>query len=149
MSEPDWLNREYPPPTPSPCNDCPWRRVATKGWLGPHDAIEWLQIAHGESAIACHQTIKGTIVNDSGENVGDWSHPAMRQCRGAAIFREHVMKSPRNPAVETGPPDPEHVFVTNAEFIEHHTGKPMTDDEIRQAMFRVELHTPDYQEGER
>lgn len=133
MSERPDLNKTYPPNTGKPCSDCPWRRNAKKGWLGPYTAMEWVQIVHGDSPIACHQTI--TETNEDG--VGDWDHPAMRQCRGAAIFREHVCKSPKNPSIETGPDDPEHVFVSNAEFLSHHTGQAMTDEEIVQAMHRA------------
>lgn len=116
-----------PETTPQPCNDCPWRRVAKRGWLGPWTAAQWLAIVHGDSPIACHQTI--TETDESGS--GDWEHPAMRQCRGAAIFREHVCKSPRNPEIETGPEDRDNVFANNYEFYRHHTGDDeITDSEI-------------------
>lgn len=130
---------EYPPPTPKPCNDCPWRKIAIPGWLGPYPAERWLEIAHGESPVACHQTI--TEVNDEG--VGMWDHPAMRQCRGVAIFREHVCKSPRHPDIETGPTDPDNVFVTNAEFMEYHTGQPVTDEEAAQIVNRIRYYKED------
>lgn len=119
MLEQDWDTKlqEYerqlaylPPATSSPCNDCPWRRNAIAGWLGPHTASEWLDIAHGESAIACHQTID--------HNGQDWSE--LKQCRGAAIFRANVAKLPRNPKVAVGPEDHEHVFSSSKEFLEHH-----------------------------
>lgn len=113
-----------PPPTAAPCKECPWRRAAVPGHLGPYSAETWCRIAHGESAIACHLTIKDT---DS-EGHGDWEHPAMRQCRGAAIFRENVLKSPRNPEVVTGPTDTQSVFATNDEFIEHHTRRRVMQD---------------------
>lgn len=109
---------EYPEATPQPCSECPWRRVAGVGWLGPYSAEDWLEVIHGESPIACHQTITETNV----EGVGDWEHPSMRQCRGAAIFRRHVGKTPRNPSIATGPEDPEHVFGSNQEFLDYHHG---------------------------
>lgn len=123
-------HRDYPPPTPQPCSDCPWRRNATAGWLGPHDAFEWLNIVHGDSPIACHQTI--TETNDEG--TGDWEHPAIRQCRGAAIYRENRCKSPRNPNVATGPVDKERVFARDEEFVEHHTGERLDIQEIVRRM---------------
>lgn len=126
-----WMEHEYPPAVPKVCNDCPWRRVATPGWLGPHDAVEWLEMIHGETPIACHQTI---VSNEEGE--GDWEHESMRQCRGAAIFRANVAKHPRQPSVALGPADDETVFSTNAEFIAHHTGREMTDEEVVAAMLR-------------
>jgi hypothetical protein len=114
-----------PPTTPQPCNDCPWRRVATAGWLGPYGAARWLEIAHSESPVACHKTIR---VENPGDE-GDWADPAMRQCRGIAIFRDHVCKSPRHPDIETGPEDHENVFSTHAEFLSHHERREFTDDE--------------------
>lgn len=112
------LAREYPPAVPAPCNDCPWRRNATPGWLGPYDAARWIQAAHGEGAIACHQTIP---------DGGGWGDQT-RQCRGAAIFRANVCKSPVNPTIETGPPDRERVFASNDEFTSYHEGGDMDQD---------------------
>jgi hypothetical protein len=43
------LTRDYPPAVPEPCNDCPWRRNATPGWLGPHTAEEWIKQAHSDT----------------------------------------------------------------------------------------------------
>lgn len=104
------MAREYPPAVKEPCNDCPWRRNAAPGWLGPHPAQQWLDCVHGETAIACHQTIP---------EGGGWG-PRTLQCRGAAVFRANVFKSPHNPTIEAGPRDTEHVFETDAEFREYH-----------------------------
>lgn len=112
---------DLPPPVAKPCRECPWRRDSVNGHLGPHDARNWLAQVHGETAIACHMTIKTRDEN----GYGDWSHPAMRQCRGAAIFRRNVGKSPRDTAVPAGPRDTETVFATNDEFINHHEGAGM------------------------
>lgn len=107
---------DLPPPTPNPCDECPWRRDALRGWLGPLSAEEWVEVAHGELPIACHKTIKHA--DENGE--GDWSDPGMRQCAGAAIYRSNVCKSPRDPAVSTLPADREKVFGWRTEFVEHH-----------------------------
>jgi hypothetical protein len=104
------VKREYPPACKVPCNDCPWRRNATPGWLGPYEADEWIRAAHGEGAVACHQTIPA----------GDGWGPKTVQCRGMAIFRANVFKQPRNPTIETGPPDTDRVFATDEEFRAHH-----------------------------
>lgn len=106
-----------PPATPKPCDDCPWLRSSLPGWLGPFSPHEWVELAHGEQPIACHKTIKNT--NDEGE--GDWTDPAMRQCRGAAIYRTNVCKSPRDSAIATiDAADRELVFSWRDEFIQHH-----------------------------
>lgn len=109
------MAREYPPATPQPCNDCPWRREAIPGWLGPYTAEKWCRAAHGESAIACHETIP---------DGGGWGDKT-RQCRGMAIFRANVMKKPHNPTVVTGPRDAQRVFASDEEFIHYHEGGRM------------------------
>lgn len=108
-----------PPPTEKPCNDCPWRRIALVGWLGPFASHQWVFIAQSDKPIACHKTI--LRVNEDG--IGDWTNPEMRQCRGAAIFRANICKSPRDPEVVTGPVDKDAVFASVAEFTAHHEGE--------------------------
>lgn len=103
-----------PNATPTPCNDCPWRTNATKGWLGPYDADEWVMLAHSDEPIACHQTIPGNV------DIGDWETDGMKQCRGAASYRANVCKSPRDPQVARGPVDRENVFTSPMAFKEHH-----------------------------
>lgn len=106
-----------PAATPNPCDDCPWRRNSIKGWLGPQTADEWLALAHADGPIACHQTIKHA--DENGE--ADWDDPGLRQCRGAAIFRANICKSPRDPEVARGPADRDRVFSWDNEFKGHHS----------------------------
>ena len=108
-----------PPVAAKPCNECPWRRDSAPGHLGPNSAEEWVEMAHGEVAIACHKT----IVVEPGETTGDWAHPKMRQCAGVAIFRRNVFKEPRNEQIVTLPRDTETIFGWNDEFIAHHRGE--------------------------
>jgi hypothetical protein len=115
-------HRVYPEATAKPCSECPWRRGAASGYLGPYDPRKWIRIALTDSPIACHKTI---VVTDPLEGEGSWDHPKIRQCAGAAIFRANVGKSPKNPTVATGPADPENVFDDVVEFCHHHG-----DDEI-------------------
>lgn len=112
----DFYSQSFPPPTPNPCDDCPWRRNALRGWLGPYSPQEWPEAAHCESAIACHQTIR----RNQRRGGGDWDNPEMRQCRGASIFRANVCKNPRHPDLQSGPVDKDRVFASNAEFLAHH-----------------------------
>jgi hypothetical protein len=102
---------ELPDALHKPCNDCPWRRNAAPGWLGPYTAEEWVQLAHSDEPIACHLTIE---VEDS------WEEGVIRQCAGAAIYRANVCKSPRNPEVVVLPSDTETVFATPNQFMDYH-----------------------------
>lgn len=106
------------PPTGHPCRECPWRRVSAPGWLGPHSAEHWVEMAHGDGQIACHMTIPP----DSDDDNPDIA--SMTTCSGSAIFRRNVCKSPRTlrglPEYQL-PDDREAVFGWNNEFLAHHT----------------------------
>lgn len=105
------------PPAPNPCSECPWRRNAAPGWLGPHTAEEWIGAAHGDGQIACHLTINED--NDDDLSKAD----TMTTCAGAAIFRANVCKLPRTLRGIPGytlPADRERVFSWNNEFIDYH-----------------------------
>lgn len=115
-------NSELPAATKTPCDECPWRRVAPNGWLGPLTAQQWVELARSDEPIACHKTIA-----HEDERVG-WYAEGIRQCRGAASFRANTCKLPRDPAVSVGPRD-EAVFGSAEEFIEHH-GKPLGSGEV-------------------
>lgn len=102
---------------PSPCGECPWRRISLPGWLGPFEAGEWVALAHSDEPIACHTTL-GVQPDEDSQVV--WLDPRIRQCAGAATYRANVAKRPRTLGVITGPVDRVKVFATPAEFKEHH-----------------------------
>lgn len=106
------LHGELPLCTVQPCQECPWVRTSRPGHLGPYTARKWCEIAHSEAPIMCHKTLR------HGDH--EFTDPDIRQCRGAAIFRANVFKTPRNPTAAMGPMDVKLVFRGNAEFIEHH-----------------------------
>lgn len=86
----------------TPCHDCPWRRTAVPGWLGPYSPAEWLAMAHGEAQAECHTTTSA------------------HQCAGFAVYRANVCKTPRDPEAFSRPADHAKVFSTPVEFEEHH-----------------------------
>jgi hypothetical protein len=108
-----------PPARRNPCGDCPWRRNAIPGWLGPHDAETWVAMAHSDVAIACHTTINPVVSEEEA-----WDDPDILQCAGAATYRSNVCKSPRDPQVVTKPANHETVFSRPNEFLEFHQGGP-------------------------
>ncbi len=85
----------------TPCDDCPFGRGALHGWLGGSSAQDWMLEARTDNIMPCH-AIKKT------------------QCAGAAIFRRHIAKSPRNPKALRLPADHVKVFSNDKEFLEHH-----------------------------
>lgn len=107
------LHGQLPPCTAQPCAECPWVRTSTPGHLGPYTAEHWAEIAHSEAPIMCHRTLR------HGDH--QFTDPEIRQCRGAAIFRANIFKTPRNPtAARAEERDTETVFRWDDEFIEHH-----------------------------
>jgi len=110
---------ELPPARKHACHECPWRRAALPGWLGPHDAETWVAIAQSDLPIACHSTINPTVPEDEA-----WDDPDILQCAGSAIFRSNICKSSRVPDVARMPADRESVFARPNEFMEHHQMGP-------------------------
>ena len=89
-----------------PCVDCPFGRIAVKGWL-PETPEEWLFKIHGEGRLECH------TMQQSPEQA--W------QCAGAATFRANVCKAPRDRSLLSLPQNKKLVFASNEEFWAHHT----------------------------
>jgi hypothetical protein len=104
---------EVPGPLPAalqrPCGDCPWRRAAAIGWLGPYDVYEWAALIQSDEPIACHERIRE-----------DESWEGARQCAGAAIMRANMGKLPRDREVAVAKRDTEHVFANVHEFVKYH-----------------------------
>jgi hypothetical protein len=88
-----------------PCVDCPFGRIAVKGWI-PETPEGWLQKAHGEGRFECHTTKR--------HDDEPW------QCAGAATFRANVCKAPRDRSLLVLPQNKKLVFASNQEFFDHH-----------------------------
>lgn len=95
-----------------PCVDCPFGRIALRGWI-PETPEEWLLKAHGDGILECHTTKQAN--NES------W------QCAGGAVFRANVCKSPRDREALVLPQNKKLVFASNQEFFDHHTKRPFGD----------------------
>jgi hypothetical protein len=85
----------------TPCAGCPWLRKSIAGYLGSMTPEEWIQEVHGESYIDCHNTTN-------------------QQCAGAAIYRDNVFKSVKDPRALRLPGNTDTVFETPMEFLAHH-----------------------------
>lgn len=96
---------EAPRQHTAPCSDCPWSRKSYPGWTGPNTVEEWRAAAHSDQIIDCHTR--------KAPNGDPW------QCAGAAIYRTHICKSPRDAHVLTLPANKELVF-SWGEFEKHH-----------------------------
>jgi len=109
-----------------PCNDCPFRRASTPGWLGASGPDWFIESAladvssygDGAPAAPCHQTVD---YEDP-----DWLDTLSEAsaCTGALIFAKNLGKIPRFAAkaamVAAVERDTDTVFATPNEFREHH-----------------------------
>lgn len=84
-----------------PCSDCLFARTSLPGWTGGSTVEEWLSGVRSDAMIPCHTLIGA-------------------QCAGAAIFRKHMCKLPRDAEILQLAADRVLVFATPAELIEHH-----------------------------
>lgn len=104
-----------------PCNECPFRKIAMSGWLGPwkpRELVDSLQM----TPFPCHKTIP------FGEDGIPFSDPRLKGCAGAAIFLNNKCELSR--AMETsthqfeliGIPQEEKdkVFGNAEEFVDYH-----------------------------
>lgn len=99
-----------------PCNECPFRRAAPAGWLGPWTVFEILMVI-GHSAFACHCTVKEEFNEDQ---------PGLQSCAGMAIFLNNKLERSRNKDnahhqnLLRGSEHSRDVFKTSTEFVDHH-----------------------------
>lgn len=97
--------------TPKPCDQCPFRKIAPPGWLGPWKGPEELLIpVLGEAGFICHMTLKAG------------HEKTHRLCAGSLICANKSFKTYRDPdlyaeQIKFG----RNVDVLDAqEFIAHH-----------------------------
>lgn len=100
-----------------PCEDCPFRKTATAGWLAGQTPADYCSMAHGDGVIECHTKLL------DGEPV---------QCAGAAIYRANVAKRCDPPNLKL--PKSGTVFLSPIEFIQHHARKKLTPKQIQSLM---------------
>lgn len=110
-----------------PCNDCPFRRNASPGWLG-FSGPEWFV----ESALSDFASYQGGAVMAPCHQTVDYEDPDWQEtiddadaCVGALQFCANNMKMPRDPermaAVKVAGRNDD-VFATPQEFIDYHEG---------------------------
>ncbi|CAB4951936.1 unannotated protein [freshwater metagenome] len=114
---------DLPEPTKKPCNECPWRRNSEPGFFGPQIPEEFAAPALSGDMIICHKTVK--------VEGRDFGQPGLRQCAGAATFRANIGRRPRDPDVSFGEPDPDGIFATTGEFLDHHAPRSGSDEGFR------------------
>jgi len=75
------------------CSDCPFRKKAMKGWLGPWQPEEIQQMIHGENKYICHSDInKRSSVGQSESQIDEQG----QHCVGFLRYRTKVCKTSRD-----------------------------------------------------
>ena len=57
-----YVSEELPPVRPSPCDECPWRRISMPGWLGPMSPEEWVALAQSDLPVGFTGTVATLFV---------------------------------------------------------------------------------------
>jgi hypothetical protein len=103
-----------------PCSQCPFRRAAAPGWLGPWTPETFIEVILPYVVFPCHKTVHRDRIDDD---------PRLRVCAGAAIFLNNHLRLSQNVDMVTAQKAlrgctanvKASVFHGPAEFITHHT----------------------------
>jgi hypothetical protein len=69
----------------TPCGECPFKKVSTKGWLGEFTVEETLKASMADQDFLCHVSGRGSV---------------KRQCAGRMLFASKTAKMFRSPIIE-------------------------------------------------
>ena len=104
-----------------PCNQCPMRRNALKGYLGNSTPEEFIEQIQSECDMPCH-----CYINYERDDWREEQLPFAPSCAGVLVFMKNQCKLPRNKTlvnkVRKVECDRENVFSFNHEFLEYHNG---------------------------
>lgn len=103
----------------APCNECPFRRVSTPGYIGKNvTAAVYVGQAAGPFWLPCHKEEQYNLQNPM-ESMNRVDQIA--QCAGAAHYRANTGVAVLMPnEIHHLPPDRDKVFATPAELLAHH-----------------------------
>jgi hypothetical protein len=102
-----------------PCAECPFRKTAMRGWLGPDTAQEVMAKAHGEGGYPCHMDMVGQPKYPD----GTVNCTNVEQCAGAILHANASCKSYRDPdlrAMQDRLKGSECPILGRLEFLAHH-----------------------------
>ena len=100
-----------------PCNQCPFRRIAMRGWLGAASPQSFIIEISMERPLPCHQTIDYT----SRTWLQDWiAQRVGKICGGSLVMSANMGKLPRDRNFPRLPTDKKTVFARPEEFIAYH-----------------------------
>ena len=106
----------------TPCEECPFRRTAMKGYLGSYDNVDHFFTAHvqADNPNPCHMTMDYSIENWQEEfNAGVHG----KLCKGQAIFYANMCKIDRYNVIPRVRRNIKTIFQWAHEFLEYHSKK--------------------------
>lgn len=109
----------------TPCNECPWRLSAPKGWLGGHSAEFYADSVAMNDSPACHLSDHGPDSPKTAFCVGALA------CAANACIVPYHQEGAREARVAIG--KREDVFSHPSKFYEHHTNRPYMHPLLRKA----------------
>lgn len=110
-----------------PCNDCPFRRNAAKGWLGEASPRQFLLSTLHEEHMPCHMDI-----DYSDKDWPETQEPDASFCAGALIFLNNQFKLPRDRELADACREvsrSDDVFARPQEFFEYHLNGPLANED--------------------
>lgn len=78
----------------SPCAECPFRKTAVPGWLGPDKPAEVIAQVHSEGGYGCHMALEG---RKDANREGRHPRETVEHCAGAMIHANVTHKRYRAP----------------------------------------------------
>ena len=97
------------------CDECPYRKKSTPGWLGPYDVTEYVDPIGNETLVPCHKTF------------GLDRRPLCSGLVATRLNSHKLMIDPVNRSsqnkMRTNDAERAKVFSFKHEFIEHHSNQ--------------------------
>lgn len=109
------------------CEECPFRKKALPGWLGPHSIETIEKVVQSDEPFICHMSIAEAI--ESGMEDGDEQIEEEGQhCVGMLRYRNAMCKKSRDPQVARVQNElreiPDVPVIEARKFREHHEKMP-------------------------
>jgi len=108
------------------CDECPFRKAALPGWLGPHSIEDIEKVVHSEEPFICHEEIEELSVRglESEEIEQEGQH-----CVGMLRYRNAMCKRSRDEETAQAQMElktvPDQDLIPPRKFREHHEKKPL------------------------
>lgn len=113
------------------CGECPFRKKAPAGWLGPHSIEDIEMVVHSEEPFICHESIEEMMGRGyEGEQIEEHG----QHCVGMLRYRNSMCKLSRDPQTAQAQTElrtvPDQALIPPRKFREHHEKTPIISEGI-------------------